>query len=286
MFFLSLATLGVVELAFLALFFIACVVGVTFDRRGVEEPKWAIIGVGAALIAVWYWSHWTFFGAAHIPAEMNNGTVVHEAVDRIVLWSVIQSWDLWRPVSEFLIAGLVYSLVEFALDVRRTARFYATEWTKYLTHTEEIEVTTTDADGNVVYVTEEVRNGRGERVTKNVTRQREHSEVYAEVKAKGAASNLFNKALKLSQEFISQYRFKNRFIELTLNKDTKIDVEPKINKVELAEHITAWTLMWPMYLVSLVLGDLLVEIGRVLADVLVKISGRFVRLSFANVFKF
>ena len=271
--------LGLLELLFVSVFFLLLIVGVTFDRRGKEDVKWWIFGLGLLILGVWQWNHWTFIGDAHVAAVMEGTKVVTEARDRVVLWDAIRDWSFWKPLAVYLFAGLVYSLVEFFLDVRRSARFYAAEWQKHLAGYDEVPVV--DEKGEVVHEEKAGPFSSG-RVK---TRRRANAEVYEEVKNKGAASALFNQALKLTNDFVGRYSFRNRIIEIKVASD-KVSVEPKVNKVELSEHITAWTFLWPAYAVSLILGDLVVEIFNALADLLVKISGQFVKISFANVFKF
>lgn len=275
--------LALLELLFLAVFFVLLIVGVTFDRRGKEDVKWWVFGIGLMVLAIWQWSNWTFIGDATVPAVMNGATVVSEATTRVVLWDAIRSWSFWSPIGYYLLAGLLYSILEFWLDIRRSARFYKAEWQKHLAGYDEIPVL--DELGNQTPNPDYDKNDRFANQSKMLTRRRPNSEVYEEVKAKGATSGLFNTALKLTSEFVSRYSFRNRIIEIKIGTD-KISVEPKVNKVELSEHITAWTFLWPAYAVSLILGDLLVEVFNFIADVLAKISGQFVKISFANVFKF
>jgi hypothetical protein len=271
--------LGLLELAFVSAFFLLLIVGVTFDRRGKEDVKWWVFGLGLLVLAVWQWPHWTFIGPAHVDAVMEGTKEVSKAADRIVLWNAVRDWSFWAPVGYYILGGLVYSLLEFALDVRRSARLYAAEWQRHLSGSDEVQV----LDDEGVPVPDPNADRFGHRQV--LTRRRPNSEVYEEVKAKGATSALFNHALKLTSEFVGRFHFRNRIIEIKVGSD-KVSVEPHVNKIELSEHITAWTLLWPAYAVSLILGDLVVEIFNFIADVLVKISGQFVRISFANVFKF
>jgi hypothetical protein len=83
--------------------------------------------------------------------------------------------------------------------------------------------------------------------------------------------------------FIANQRRRYGFVSLTTSAAGT--PEPLIDKLELAESIGVWTFFWPAYAVSLVIGDLLTEVFNVIAEFLVKISGRFVRFSFADVFK-
>jgi hypothetical protein len=271
--------LGLLELAFVSAFFLLLIVGVTFDRRGKEDVKWWVFGLGLLVLAVWQWPHWTFIGPVHVDAVMEGTKEVSKAADRIVLWNAVRDWSFWAPVGYYLLGGLVYSLLEFFLDVRRSARLYAAEWQRHLSGSDEVQV----LDDEGVPVPDPNADRFGNRQV--LTRRRPNSEVYEEVKAKGATSALFNHALKLTSEFVGRFHFRNRIIEIKVGSD-KVSVEPHVNKIELSEHITAWTLLWPAYAVSLILGDLVVEIFNFITDVLVKISGQFVRISFANVFKF
>lgn len=86
--------------------------------------------------------------------------------------------------------------------------------------------------------------------------------------------------------FVAQFERaskRNRIIQVEL--DANGNIAPAINRSELSQAIGCWTLLWPGYAVSLVLGDLLREITRKLADGLAFLSGRFVKRTFANTFK-
>lgn len=267
---------GWVEWTFLAVFFLLMVVGTSFDRAGQESPKWYVLGVGFVAIACYYWK------------DLSVSS----------LWVLLSTWAFWKPIVVYFMIGLAYSMLEFFLDVRRSARGYAAEWQRHLNT--EIEVPVLDADGKVKMKQRvEMRRGvsspvtmqNGNDITSQIPvmdpemRSTTFAEGYGIVKEKGAESNLFNGVNAQTKSFLSSYRFKNRIIEIQLAAD-KIGVEPKVNRLELAEHIGAWTFLWPMYAVNLIIGDLLTEVFRSIADFLTHISGRFVKLSFANVFKF
>ena len=225
--FLTVLALGWIELTFFAVLFLLLVLGTAYDRNGLESPKWYIFGAGFVIVAGYFWKDWTF------------GSV----------WDGLTSWMFWKPVVIYLGVGLVYSLVEFLLDIRRSVRFYAAKWKTHLA-------------------------------------SRDTAELYREVGEKGALSAKFNEVLEMSKSFINNYTFRNRIIQIVLDKNTRVTPVPHVNRVELAEHIGAWTFFWPFYLISLIIGDLLTEVFRTIADFLAHISGRLVRLSFANVFKF
>jgi hypothetical protein len=269
--------LGWVELTFLAIFFLLMIVGTSFDRAGQEHPKWYILGVGFAAIGWYYWKD----------LSMSS------------LWMTLSTWAFWKPIVIYFVIGLIYSLLEFVLDVRRSARQYAEDWQKHLNSEVQVNVLNEDGKpkmqpkldrrGQPVMAIERVNNALGTehevQVMENVTKIATFAEGYRVVAEAGAESARFNEVNKQTTEFLGSYRFKNRIIEVQIAAD-KIGVEPKINRLELAEHIGAWTFLWPAYAVSLIIGDLLTEVFRSIADFLAHISGRFVKMSFANVFKF
>lgn len=266
---LAAVAFGWVEWIFLCVFFLLMILGTSFDRSGMESPKWYVLGVGFVAIAIYYWK------------DLSVSS----------LWVLLSSWAFWKPVVIYFAIGLIYSMLEFFLDVRRSARQYAAEWQKHLNT--EVRANVLNEDGSIKKVprTEmrrgeviQITNERGEPVMDNETRITTYAEGYTIVKQKGAASARFNEVNKQTKDFLGGYRFKNRIIEIQLAEH--IGVEPRVNRLQLAEHIGAWTFLWPAYLVSLIIGDLLTEVFRTIADFLTHISGRFVKLSFANVFKF
>ena len=54
--------------------------------------------------------------------------------------------------------------------------------------------------------------------------------------------------------------------------------------IVLSQAIGCWTLFWPAYALSLALGDLLTELWQRMAEVLTKISTRFVQRTFSKEF--
>lgn len=264
---------GWIEWTFLAVFFLLMILGTAYDRSGLESPKWYVFGVGFVVIASWYWK------------DLSVSSI----------WVLLSSWAFWKPIVVYFSIGLVYSMLEFFLDVRRSARQYSSEWQKHLSTGVRVDVLNEDG---TVKMQPKFRMERGEQIPvminehnvqsqklEPVTKPETYAEGYAVVKEKGAASARFNEVNEQTKSFVNNYHFKNRIIEIQLAAD-KIGVEPRVNRLELAEHIGAWTFLWPAYLVSLIIGDLLTEVFKSIADFLAHISGRFVKLSFANVFKF
>lgn len=82
--------------------------------------------------------------------------------------------------------------------------------------------------------------------------------------------------------FCMERRNRNLMVHLERNGLT---VEPKLNKPVLVDNITVWTLLWPAYLVSLILGDLIFNIVESLVDLMSNLGSRFVKFMFRDTFK-
>lgn len=218
-----LAFFGSVWLAIIAgVFILAMVIGCTFDRRQSESAKWWIFFIGLAAFTFINWKSGYRFS-----------------------WDSFWAADLWKFIGIYLAIGLGYSVLEFALDVRRSVRYWKTRWAGYRS----------DANDRA-------------RASKEPQTPEDIANSFVAASYRGNTG---------------------RIIGIDINKEAKDSNElivPKVNRVELAEHIGCWIMFWPFYAVSLIIGDLVMEIARVIADIFAKISGRFVRMSFANVFKF
>lgn len=257
--------LGLLELAFFAVFFILLIIGASWDRRGNWHQKWYIFGVGIWVIATWSWPEWTFFGSAMVPAVMDGANVLSKAHTRIVLWDIVRAWTFWTPVACFLGAGVVYALLEFFLEVRRAAHQYKKTWALYMDKLTDVH----QFSGNGDRVQEEIR------LKNHVILADTEKVINTRAKANIIQAYVDSNSSRTSLGFI-------RIKKLADNTG----VEPVVDKVELAEHIGAWVLFWPAYAISLIIGDLLTEVFNMIASFFVHLSSRFVRKAFSDVFKF
>ena len=252
---LTVLSLGLIEMIVIGLFSLALVIGCAVDRRrDAENAKWWTLLIIVLLAVVHYWKDFTVSGVL----------------------AVVNSDVFWKPALMYLAAGLVYSIPEFYMHVRRSAKFYRESWLAFIARCEERPVF--DAEGNTMPI------ANAPRYNSNVkTESISNGEVFTRAIANtpGEYSRI---AKDLLRSYISNFSFRNRIVRLVGN-DATFAVEPTINRIELSEHVGAWTLFWPFYLVSLVLGDLLSEVWRAVANFLVTISSKFVRAVFSDVFK-
>lgn len=282
------------ELTLVALFFwvfvVLLVVGTAFDRRGREEPKWYLIGLGFIAAAAYFWPDFTFFGPSHVAAVMGTGAdaakVITPAYDRVVLWDLVSGPAFWVPVGSFLGLGLLYSVLEFGLTIRKSARGFAAAWQSFLSKSKTVPVYNTDGSPVIT------KNGKGQDVpsTQTIT----YGEMILTAKNQGGTYRHYQEAVDLVRSFVDRPRDfsgledffrQNKIIGAVLTEGDKLSVEPKVDKVELAEHVGAWTFLWPAYAISLIIGDLLTEVFTAIADFLASISGRVVKAAFSDVFK-
>lgn len=85
------------------------------------------------------------------------------------------------------------------------------------------------------------------------------------------------------EEAKKEYRYETALVQVGL--DGKGNIAPTVNRKELAEAIGCWTLFWPAYAVSLVLGDFLTELCRGFANLVAMLSTGLVRRMFAKTFE-
>lgn len=276
---------GVLELAVLAVIFLLLVIGCTVDRRFDNEGfKWWVVVGAIALSAFWYWTPIKEAGFGGI-------------------WSTVTSLSFWTPALVYLGVGIMYCVPEFMMDVRRAAKFYKSEWDNY--KSKRISVHKFNADGSIAVQSEGAKtedDGTGllQTAQRLVGKQKAGTPLTHEITVAEAilrarelhgmgtdeAREMTREATSAVDSFKSNYRFRNRIVQLNTDRDSdRLSVEPRINKVELAEHVAAWTIFWPFYLVALIVGDLLTEVWNVIADFLATFAGRFVKMTFSDVFK-
>ena len=241
---------GVWASVIIGLFVIAMVVGCTFDRHYNESPKWWIFLLGVIALLAWQWDKLQFN------------------------WDGVMSLftaAIWMPVLYYVLLGLAYSVLEFVLEVRRSAKYWRNTWGAYKQAWDNRGTAKAEKSRNVLDAM--------------TSKFREEPQVEEEPTEDPAITT----QKKLTAEFISRYgeerNYSKRIIGIE-KAEGGIGIEPKVNRQQLAENVGVWTFFWPFYLISLIVGDLFTEIFNIVADFLASISGRFVRMSFQDVFKF
>lgn len=258
---------GIFELIALALFAIAMLLSISYDRRGTEEPKWAVLFIGGAIVLGVFWSSWTFAG----------------------IWDYVTSRAFALDALIYLGIGLAYSYLEFVLDARKTARMMKESWASGLASKKALYrfVKTGELAGDLSnYHTKKHIVDGVERLYiadhEIVSATQSYREIFE--KAKAGDASMMNAAMGFVQQFISNWRFGNGIIGLTTEEGNPLVVVPVINRKELADHIAAWTVLWPLYAINLIVGDLLVEIWRLTSDFFASLSGRLIRFVFRDTF--
>lgn len=170
------------------------------------------------------------------------------------------SMDFWRPAAVYLGAGLLYSAFEFVITIRRLARETKEAWTRLLD--EDVRTSDGISGAKIAYV--------------------KLSTVIQNANAEGGDLSIAL-AHKHIDSFITSRMFK--YDGLLNLKRVGTEIDTTVDKAVLSRHIGAWTIFWPAYFVSMIIGDLLVEIFNAVAEFFVKLGGRFVRATFADVFK-
>ena len=227
------------------IFVLAMIVSCTFDRYDNIAPKWWVLFFG--VIAYVF-----FIG----PAAFT--------------WQMFLARDLWIMVGGYLAIGLGYSLIEFFLNVRRSAKRWAESWTSFKTNESNIE----KFDKEAAQATDNIRRTR-------LAYQGDVSDLVKEEPITAAGL--------MAATYVEQNTRNSRSGEIiSIRLGTESDespVVPYVRRFVLARHVSAWTIFWPFYAISLIIGDLLTQIFRIIADIIVYMSGRMVKRMFKNVFK-
>lgn len=272
------ASFAILDIFLMAAFAILMVIGATFDkRRDQAEPKWVFLILGAVIFGMMNWSSWKFFG---------------ESTSQVVLWDVVRTLTFWSNVSLYLSIGLVYSVLEFGLEILRSARVYKEEWAAHLKHT--ITYTVRDEFRNRLPInpTKPTNLENVQKLTIQI------GTLYTKVKNGLGVSGddcgiSLDEATALAKEQTQRFvqlalkdysHSGSKIIGIKLNEDL-IGVSPYVNVRELSDHVGAWTVLWPAYAASLILGDLFDEVFRGIGRAISSVSSWVVKITFANVFK-
>lgn len=281
---LLLGAIGFVEWIAIGIFFLLLTAATFYDRRTVEAPKWYLVGAAFAGIAVYFWPDFTFFGPAHVDAVVEAGKEVAKAHDRVVLWQIVSSWSFWEPMLVYLGLGLIYSCFEFWLVIRKGASALTAAWASF---TGKIKALPAYGEDGFPVLKKDGVTGREVPATEEAT----YAAIIGTARTVGPTYRYFQQAVDLVKSFVNspesfdwKGRQETKIIGIVLSED-RLTAEPQIDKLELAEHAGAWTFLWPAYAMSLILGDLIVEVFNFFADLLVSISGRFVKFAFRDAFK-
>lgn len=272
------ASLAILDIFLMAAFAILMVVGATFDKRNAQtEPKWVFLILGAVVFGMMNWSSWKFFG---------------ESTSQVVLWDVVRTLTFWSSVGVYLSIGVAYSVLEFGLEIVRSARVYKEEWAAHLKST--ITYTPRDEFGNRIPI-DRTKSASLDNVQKIVI---QIGTLYSKVKnglwVSGDEGGIpHDEATTLAREqtqrfvqlALKDYSYSgSKIIGIRPNEDM-IGVSPYVNVRELSDHVGAWTVLWPAYAASLILGDLFDEVFRGIGRAISGLSSFVVKHSFANVFK-
>lgn len=238
--------LGLLELGLIAVFLIAMVISVSVDRRGVPHPKWIVTLLGIGGVLFLTRNSWTLSS----------------------LGDFVLSATFWVPLLKYLGAGLAYSFVEFARETRLSAKRLKDDWESFLRMTPP-------ARGNRDYG---YRGDDSEKTLREVL----NSLTTGVGETDDETAAMRSAAVSVKGEFTTRYTSKDMLI-----KPRVIDgeIQPAVDKEILATNVGAWSMFWPFYLMSLIVGDLLAEVFNAVAAVIVSMSGRFVKAVFKDTFK-
>lgn len=244
----SLSVFGIFDLVLLILVLGCMSFGIFLDRRGQWGTKWWMLFICTLVLGALYYSHWSVAG----------------------IWAAVTSWEFWKPACYFLIIGVVYSQLEFVINIGRTRRWISGAWQNWL--------------ATEVAVKQAGNTGMPELVA--------WKKLLAEAHERGGAFAHFQIVANGIREFVqSPGRFASIgkptgdvIVRLKV-ADDKLSIDPSIDRAVMSQCLFAWTVLWPLYAINLLFGDLLVELFSGWARLLARMFDGFVKAAFNDVFK-
>lgn len=278
---MSLFALSMMELLVLAALLIFLIIGAGYDRNGRAGVKWlAVISLcaGWALFHDWTGGFWD------------------------VLHSVFNA-EFWLPVAAYVAFGLIiYSPIEFRMEIRGSARRMRERWDEFLTKNPEVRA-------RKLMSASEVETEKAQLEADEAQRQAQQFSILAMatklitdagVKLRGGEDNALSQVQeeqerrrqqkiepeKKVSEFVDQanrrhYGYVSDIIRLKANG---IDIDTQIHRPGLVQSIACWTFMWPAYAASLVLGNFVVEFFETVVDLTQKWANERLKKAFDGVF--
>lgn len=222
-----------------------------FILAGIAALVWweiaLVVLLGLFLIAGTYWDRTSRGSGPMWVAALVVVVIATLSMGFTPALDMVMGAEFWKNVALYLGIGLVYSwAVEFFFSVRRASRSYRERW-------------------------ESVVQG-----DKNLRAYLYNPE--------GCGSEVKSAAAVETRRFHDRNDTKTRLIGIDLSAD-QLSVTPRVNRRVLVDNVSAWTLLWPAYAVSLIVGDLFNQVIEFVVDVSTKLSGAAVRFAFQNTFK-
>lgn len=252
---------GIIDMILMALLLFGLLIGSSLtNRHSSVSVLWTAVIVVGVLYALWNWSSWTFAG----------------------IFDFITSVGFLKGLLIYLGAGVLYSVLEFILMVRRAVKRHTIAWKNFMSDTLRF-------------------NGFGPEVPPELVN-------YIDLQSTGAnfvhaPRNLLwkhlsrEKQVEMLREMVrsanmsARFRLEDKVVSLRVKgeddpaNNSELGVEPRIDKEELAFFAAHWTLFWPAFAVGLLLGDFVTEVFNQLANLIARLSTGVVRRMYQNVFK-
>lgn len=223
-----------------------------------------ILAIVAGLFATWYigaavvvMALWVIIGTAYDRSDNTSAAMWIGVIGAIIVTlaimglapavAMVTSAAFWQNVLVYLGIGLAYSwAVEFFFAVRKASKNYSALWASHVKDSKEL---------------------------------RHYFNNSAD-----ATPAMLQSAKDSVDRFVSYNHRSGRLISIA-TAENGLSIEPRTNRRELVSSISAWTLLWPAYAVSLIIGDLFKQLIELIVDMTSKLSTGFVRWAFRDTFK-
>jgi hypothetical protein len=242
---ISAITIGT---AFLGAAYVLPVIGVIFcllvigvldeQRNGRSKKKW----FGTFLMTV------AFIGAFYLGLRESNATF---------------SWrDGLTEVSKYLALGVIYSIVELYLEMRRSRKAISDHWETVMNKTRSI--TSDPKTGENIGYTETVT----QRYVLSMAKEYQHPATAA------MADIILDRAREYCPEGV---------VTLMKNPEDRFSLVPTLSKTKVLYSVGSWIYLWPFYFIASLLGDLLQNVIESVGRALHRVGTMIVKSMFKGV---
>jgi hypothetical protein len=273
------AMFTIFEIVFFSVFAVFLFLGIFLDDKSDHsEFKWFVIVIGAIATAVYYWSEWS------------SGSIL----------SVFTESNFLQNIGIYLAAGLGFAIVKFFLEIKKSANYFAASWKDY-SKTATIDLPHAN---DAIYVQKlknffDVKDGEKTPQTVSFLKAQDFyhtiandetlksDDMFSKFTIPSWQAALNNAVEKFCNRSYLSYSVQKgrKFISMQLGKDESFQPKPSINKAKLSSFISAWTILWPFYLVVMILGDIVANIFEWVTEIINAISFKAVEKIFQSAFK-
>lgn len=270
--FTMFAAISIFEIVMFSAFLIFLIFG-TFldDTSDASFVKWTVIFLGFAVFGIFYWSEWTFES----------------------IFSTLISSSFISDALTYLGIGIFFAIAKFFIEIKKSANYFSERWKRfkndYVITTKFTNDLMNDALQTFMDSDKRVENLPFGKFIDFANYVKQNTSLNSLAKFDLYAFHcrgVINDAIETFAKHTSRdYSLLGKKFILMVSDIDKQTPAPYINKSKLSGFISAWTILWPFYLIVMVLGDVIANIFSWITDIINALSFKMVAKIFESAFK-